>query len=138
MIRLVPVLLILAVGCDPSASRHQPAESKTDGASSQKFEGVLTKSEYAHTKLSMIHGNYHIETSDGKLELLPNDEITEDTFESLVGHRISVTGKLLVGRTIKTSDPNDEHLQRPSEVMGDKIPLSDAIEVKTIRAIGKD
>lgn len=101
-------------------------------------QGTLTKSKHAHTKLSMIHGTYHLQTKNGKFELLSTEQ--EKAFEGLLGKTVKVKGELHTNRKW-TSEANKEDpeekfaLQRPSLEVGQVIRLLDGISVQALEEI---
>lgn len=89
--------------------------------SPKQLTGVVTKSKYAHTKRSMIDGNYQIRGDWGFLELLPSETVTEEMIDKLVGKTVIVAGMYRRGDVSIGGAPGvkDEFSQRPSLEIGE-------------------
>jgi len=102
--------------------------------SPKQLSGVVTKSKYAHTKRSMIDGNYQIRGEWGFLELLPSETVSEDTIDKLVGKTVVVEGSYRRGGVSIGGAPGakDNFAQRPALDIGETMVGLDGYVAKKI------
>ncbi len=77
-----------------------------------KITGVLKRHEAAHTKRSMLTGNYHIHTRFGAIEVMDTRAISTEQFDKLHNKKVVATGLYKGNRELVVK--GDELEQRPA------------------------
>jgi len=91
----------------------------------REITGTLKRHPAAHTKRSMLTGNYHVHTAFGPVEVLDTRKISTEMLDGFHNKKVTVTGVYQRNRSLLVR--GNELVQRPSVAAGTRLSLQPAI-----------